>query len=145
MNQIEQFKEIKKEIIERAHADLACGEQYKRAYSSTSIEELCDVIKDNFFWYLNAKVIDVELIEKYKSIFAGNKIYCNVNTVDGFAIATGNATVKANDNATVRAHDNAYAISYNTIKCKLNDNAIYRIISTNEIRYCSDKIKFVKV
>ena len=158
---MKQFNEIKEEILKRAHEAKACTEQYKRAYSSASIEELCEVIKDNFYWCTNMGVIEAELIEKYKSIFAENKIYYNVNSAEGYILVYGNATVEANGNATVYAYGNAkvdangnakvyangntYVVSYYAIECKLNNNAIYRVISTNELHYCSDEIKLVKV
>lgn len=58
--------------------------------------------------------------------------------------AFGNATVEAFDNVTVKAYGNTYCISYSTIECKLSDNAIYRIKSSNTIYYASDNIKFEK-
>ena len=140
-----QFNEIKEEIIKRAHEANACAEQYKRAYSSASIEELFVVIKDNFYWCSRNKVIDQEFIYEYRDVFAKNNIFCNVNSAEGYILVDGNATVRACDNATVEACDNTYVISYYEIECKLNNNAIHRIISTNELHYCSEEIKLVKV
>ena len=58
--------------------------------------------------------------------------------------AWGNATVEACGNATVEAWGNAYCASYSTIECKLSDNAIYRVRSSNIVYYASDDIKFEK-
>lgn len=58
--------------------------------------------------------------------------------------ACGNATVEAYDNATVRAYDNAYCSSWSLIECKLSDNALYRVRSTNTVYYANDNIKFQK-
>ena len=66
--------------------------------------------------------------------------------------ACGNATVKAWDNvtveawgnATVEAWGNAYCTSHRIIECKLSNNAIYRVKSTNTVYYSSDNINFIK-
>ena len=58
--------------------------------------------------------------------------------------AWGNATVEAWGNATVKALDNAYCTSCCIIECKLSNNAIYRVKSTNTVYYSSDNINFIK-
>ena len=66
--------------------------------------------------------------------------------------AYGNATVKAYGNATVEAYGNAkgrawnsaYCSSWSLIECKLSDNALYRVRSTNTVYYANDNLKFVK-
>ena len=58
--------------------------------------------------------------------------------------ACGNVTVEACDNATVEAWDNVYCTSYRIIECKLSNNAIYRVKSTNTVYYSSDNINFIK-
>ena len=58
--------------------------------------------------------------------------------------ACDSATVKAYGSATVKAYGSAYCTSYYTNECKLSDNAIYRVQSTNTVYYASDEIKFEK-
>lgn len=58
--------------------------------------------------------------------------------------AHGSATVEAYGSATVEAHDAAYCYSYDKIHCELHDGAIHRVLSTNEIYYSSDSLRFVK-
>ena len=58
--------------------------------------------------------------------------------------ASDNATVRALDNATVRASGNAYCTSYSIIKCKLSEQALYRVRSTNTVYFASDDLEFVK-
>ena len=120
---METFEEFKKEILERAHKALACKEQYSRAYISTSEKELCDVIKDNFFWCCNNKVIDVYLIEKYNDTFSRNGIKCNVSVNEGYLVASDNATVEAYGNATVEAYGNATVEAYGNATVVASDNA----------------------
>ena len=209
------FEIIKSEILRRAKEAQACTEQFSRAYKSENMAQLCTVIKDNFWWACNNKVLTVDLLEQYKIEFAEHEIYVNVSVERGFMLcdnatvkacgnatveACGNATVKACGNATVKAWDNAtvkawgnatveawdsatveawgsatveawgsatvkacgnatvkacdsatveacgsaYCTSFSTIECKLSDNAIYRVRSSNIVYYASDDIKFEK-
>ena len=186
------FEEIKQEILRRAHEANACKEQYGRAYKAEDMAGLCRVIKDNWSWCCNYAVVTPDLLEKYREEFAGQQIYVNVNTDNGFLLAWGNATVRASDNATVEASDNAtvrawgnatveasdnatveasdnatveasdnatvrawgnatveasdnaYCTSYKIIECKLSEQALYRVRSTNTVYFASDDLKFVK-
>ena len=155
-----EFNDFKNEILRRAKEANACTNEYRRAYQSNDFGELMQVIKDNFNFVVQHKIIDQSLIESYKDQFTANQIYCNVDVTAGFLLACGNATVRALGNATVRAWGNAtvralgnatveacgnaYITSYCTIECKLSDNAIYRIRKSNTIRYVSNNIKFDK-
>ena len=59
--------------------------------------------------------------------------------------AYGSATVEAYGSATVKAWGSAYCTSYLLIECKLSDNALYRVRSTNTVYYANDSIKFQKL
>jgi hypothetical protein len=199
MTQKTDFEDIKAEILNRAKAAKACTEQYSRAYKSETLQELCSVIKDNFNWCFNNKVITSNLLMQYREDFAQNDIFINISVRSGFLLcdnatvkacgnatvkargnvtveacdnatveacgnatvkawdnatvkACGNATVKACDNVTVEACDNAtveacgnaYCTSHCIIECKLSNNAIYRVKSTNTVYYSSDNINFIK-
>ena len=191
MTQKTNFEAIKAEILNRAKAAKACTEQYSRAYKSETLQELCSVIKDNFRWCFNKKVITSNLLMQYREDFAQNDIFINISVRSGFLLcdnatveacgnatveacgnatvkaydnatveawgnatveawdnatvkAWGDATVKAYDNATVKAYDNAYCTSHRIIECKLSNNAIYRVKSTNTVYYSSDNINFIK-
>ena len=184
MTTTDNFPEIKQEILRRAHEARACKEQYGRACKSETMAELCQVIKDNFWWACNHKVIDCELLEKFKEAFAEHDIFVNVSVERGYLLcgsatvkaygsatvkaydsatveaydsatveaydsatveACGSATVKACDSATVKAWGSAYCTSYLLIECKLSDNALYRVRSTNTVYYANDSIKFQKL
>ena len=156
---MERFEEFKTTILERAKKECACKEQYSRALKSDTFEDLMSVIKDNFLWTTENKIIDPILINEYKQEFNGNNIWCNENARNGFLLLTGNTTAEATGNTTVRAYDNttveatgnttveangnttveatgnAYIHSYYIIECKLKDNSIYRLISENKIFY----------
>ena len=164
-----QFEEIKNEILERARKARACSGQYKRAYQSENIETLCDVIKDNFWWCCRNDVLDGELIDNYGEIFSENKIYHNVSVKNGFLLVSGNSTVKAYGNSTVEAYDRSTVEAYNnstveaydnstveaynksyinccsTVECVIKDNSIVRRWDLNTIQYASDKLKFEKI
>lgn len=53
-------------------------------------------------------------------------------------------TVKAYGSATVRACGNAYCSSWSLMECKLSNNALYRVQSTNTVYYANDSMKFRK-
>ena len=159
MTQKTDFEDIKAEILNRAKAAKACTEQYSRAYKSETLQELCSVIKDNFNWCFNNKVITSNLLMQYREDFAQNDIFINISVRSGFLLcdnatvkawgnatveACGNVTVEAWGNATVEACGNAYCTSYCIIECKLSNNAIYRVKSTNTVYYSSDNINFIK-
>ena len=74
MPQETNFGAIKAEILNRAKAAHACIEQYGRAYKSETLYELCNVIKDNFHWCSNNKVITSDLLMQYREDFAQNDI-----------------------------------------------------------------------
>ena len=160
MTTTDNFPEIKQEILRRAHEARACKGQYGRACKSETMAELCQVIKDNFWWACNHKVIDCELLEKFKEAFAEHDIFVNVSVERGYLLcgsatvkacgsatvkACGSATVKAWGSATVKAYGSAYCTSYLLIECKLSDNALYRVRSINTVYYANDNIKFQKL
>lgn len=102
MTQKTDFEDIKAEILNRAKAAKACTEQYRRAYKSETLQELCGVIKDNFNWCFNSEVITSNLLMQYREDFAQNDIFINISVRSGFLLCD-NATVEACGNATVKA------------------------------------------
>ena len=166
---MERFEQLKKIILERAHAAGACREQCGRAYKAENLADLMAVVRDNFYWAVNTSVIDGELIDAYKSEFNEGRIWHNENISKGCLLASGSATVRASGSATVRAsgsatveaydsatvraygsatveaYGSAYICSWSVKECQLNDHAIYRIMKSNTIRYVDPNIKFEKI
>ena len=158
---MERFEELKKIILERARNASACMEQYGRAYRAENLEELMQVVRDNFRWACNNRVIDSDIVDAYRDEFATGKIWHNENITEGFLIASGSATViasgsatviaygsatvEASGSATVEASGSAYVCSWSVKECQLCDHAIYRIIESNTIRYVDPDMKFEKV
>ena len=128
-----QFEEIKNEILERARKARACSGQYKRAYQSENIETLCDVIKDNFWWCCRNDVLDGELIDKYKKIFSDNKIYHNVSVKNGFLLVDGNSTVKAYGNSTVEAYDRSTVEAYDRSTVEVYDRSTVKAYGNSTV------------
>lgn len=143
MTDKETFEEIKREILRRARVARACKEQYRRAYESETMAELCQVIKDNFWWACRHQVIDTALLKQYEPDFAENDIYVNVSVSKGYLLCD-NATVRAYGNATVEACGNAYCSSFTKKQVTLSGNAIYRVQSTDTVYYANTDLKFVK-
>ena len=110
------FEEFKDEILKRAREANARKQEYGRAYKSNTFDELMLVIKDNFSFAVNKKVIDPELIEDYKEEFIASDIYCNQYTEKGYLLVSdfsmeninGNVVVNVRGNATIQnVRDNA--------------------------------------
>ena len=141
----DRFDEIKQEILRRAREAKACKEEYGRAYSAGDMAELMQVVKDNFAWCCNNKVLTADLFERYNEELAAHDIFCNVDVERGYLLAFGSSKVTAFGSSTVRACDSSYVASWGTMECKLSGNAIHRVMSTGEIRYASDALRFVKV
>ena len=106
----------------------ACGNAKVKAYDNAKVEAYDDA---------TMKAYDDATVKAWND--ATVKAYDDA-TVEAF----GNATVEAWNNATVRAYDNAYCSSWSLIECKLSDNALYRVRSTNTVYYANDNIKFQK-
>ena len=104
---MDKFQEIKEEILKRAKENRACADEYKRAYKSETIQELCAVIKENFRWCCKNNVMTADFINLYQEIFAENEIYLNIDIKIGFLLADDSATVRASCSATVYASDSA--------------------------------------
>ena len=123
MEKDSRFRELKKELLERAHKAGACRKQYSRAYGAQTLEELMDVVKDNFFWAVNNKVLDGEFIDKWSAEFNANKIWHNQPVSSGYLIASGNATVEASGSASVKAYGNATVKAYGNATVEAYGNA----------------------
>ena len=120
---MERFDELKKIILERARAAEACRAQYGRAYKAESLADLMAVVRDNFYWAVNNSVIDGELIDAYKSEFNEGGIWHNENISEGCLLASGSATVKADDSATVRASGSATVEAYDSATVEASGSA----------------------
>ena len=123
MEKDSRFRVLKEELLERAHKAGACREQYSRAYGAQTLEELMDVVKDNFIWAVNNDVLAGEFIDKWSVEFNDNDIWHNQSVSRGYLIAYGNATVEAYDNATVIAYGNATVEAYDNATVEAYDNA----------------------
>ena len=120
---MERFEELKKIILERARNASACKEQYSRAYRAENLEELMQVVRDNFRWACNNGVIDGDTVDAYRDEFATGKIWHNENITEGFLIASGSATVEASGSATVIASGSATVIAYGSATVEASGSA----------------------
>ena len=123
---MERFEEFKTTILERAKKECACKEQYSRALKSDTFEDLMSVIKDNFLWATENKIIDPILINEYKQEFNGNNIWCNENARNGFLLLTGNTTAEAYGNTTVEAYGNTTVEAYDNATVRATGNTTVR-------------------
>ena len=128
------FEELKKVILERARAAEACREQYGRAYKAGNIDELMEVVRDNFQWCCNNGVIDGELIDRYKTEFNECKIWHNEDASEGCLLASGSATVRASGSATVEAYDSATVRAYDSATVRAYDSATVEAYDSATVR-----------
>ena len=145
MPQETNFEAIKAEILNRAKAAHACIEQYGRAYKSETLYELCNVIKDNFHWCSNNKVITSDLLMQYREDFAQNDIFINISIRSGFLLcdnatveARGNATVEAWGIATVKACGNATVKACGNATVEVRDNATVEARGNATVKACGN-------
>ena len=83
---------MKKEILRRAHEARACGEEYGRAYKAETLDDLMQVVRDNFRWCINNDVVDGALIDAYKEEFNAGKIWHNESSItEGFMLMDGDS------------------------------------------------------
>ena len=113
---MENFIEIKKEIIKRAKESGSCKTQFERVLKSENISDLLMVVKDNFSYSCNNKIIDCELLSKIgQEICNQNDLFFNKSTNKGFLLADS-ATVEASGSATVRAWGSATVKAWDSAK-----------------------------
>ena len=127
------FQEIKSEILKRAKEKKACKDEYKRAYKSETIQELCTVIKGNFFWCCGNNVLTAEFIELYKDEFEKNEIYCNKGRIGGFTLLTGNSQRSFYGSAIVFAKDNSYVMAYGDTRVFACDNSTVELYNYSKV------------
>ncbi|RKT01059.1 hypothetical protein [Chryseobacterium defluvii] len=120
---MENFKEIKQEILDRAKNVDACNGEYKRAYKAENYEELLKVVTDNFNFCCNNKIIDCELLSRIgESICNENNLFYNVSTDKGFLLADS-ATVRASGSATVEAWGSATVEAWGSATVRASGSA----------------------
>ena len=130
------FRVLKEELLERAHKAGACAKQYSRAYRSQSLKELMDVVKDNFSWVVENRVLDGKFIDKWSVEFSVNEIWHNQSVSRGYLIASGNTRVIAYDNTRVIAYDNTTVIAYdNTTVIAYDNTTVIAYDNTRVIAY----------
>lgn len=127
------YQEIKSEVLIAAKSSSTCSDEYRRAAKCKSMDELAQVMRDNFIWLCNAKVLTRESIARWG--LSSHRIHHNEDCGAGAFLlatgsatvsATGSATVTAHGSATVRAYDSAYVNSRSIVRCEAYDNAIVR-------------------
>jgi len=131
---METFKLIKEEILTRAKSVGACDEQYKRAYKSESLLELCQVIKDNFIYCCNNNILNGELIDKYSDQFAEGNIWHNSNVESGFLLASGSSTVEASGSSTVKAFDSSTVRAFGSSTVEASGSSTVRAFGSSTVR-----------
>lgn len=113
MNKFNQFKQ---EVISRAEKVEACYDQLKRAKKSSNFQELCSVIKDNFFYCTLKKIIDVDLIQSYE--LRNYNIYVNENCRDGCVLVTDDNKITVHGSSEVWAYGSSEVVAFGSSKVR---------------------------
>ena len=108
---MERFEELKNEILRRAHEAHACTEQYGRAYKAETLDGLMQVVRDNFHWCCNNKVLDGALIDAYREEFNAGKIWHNEEAItEGFMLMDGSSRGEFHGSSQGVFHDSSRGV-----------------------------------
>ena len=147
-----EFQEFKTEILRRAHEAGACVTEYQRAYKSETLEELVQVVKDNFSYCANNKVIDGELLEAVgNDVLNPLGVFVNCDaTGDGYLLLTGSSRAVCRDNSRAVCRENSRAVcrDNSSAVCRDNSSAVCRENSRAVCRdnsYCVAKNETIEV
>jgi hypothetical protein len=128
------FNEIKEVILQRAKNNNACVEEFKEAFKSNSMSELCQVLKDNFNWGCNNGVITPDIIDLYAVEFAECEIWHNVNVKCGFLLTSGSSTVEASGSSTVRAFGSSTVRASGSSTVEASDSSTVEASGSSTVR-----------
>ncbi len=136
----DRFDEIKQEILRRAKEAQACKGEYGRAYSAGDsagdMAELMRVVKDNFAWCCNNKVLTADLFERYNEELAAHDIFCNVNVESGYLLACGSSKVTAYDRSEVTAYDRSEVTAWDSSKVTACGSSKVTAWDSSEVTAC---------
>jgi len=144
------FQEFKSKIIDRCKVNDACEPEFKKVLQSENFASLFSILKNNFHWSCENKILDTEILQQVIEVANENDVWVNVSVKSGFLLAYGNATVEAygnatveaygnatveaSDNATVRAYDNATVQAYDNATVQASDNATVQAYDNATVR-----------
>ncbi len=136
----DRFDEIKQEILRRAKEAQACKGEYGRAYSAGDsagdMAELMRVVKDNFAWCCNNKVLTADLFERYNEELAAHDIFCNVNVESGYLLACGSSKVTACGSSKVTAWDSSEVTACGSSEVTAWDSSEVTACGSSKVTAC---------
>ena len=125
---MKQFKKLKKKLLKRLSSDSYSFQQFSK---TTNSEELLNAVKNQFVYYCSIKLIDSDLIKKYKDLFNSEKIYANINVTDGFLLVDGDSKVSSWGNSIVYAYENSTVYAYENSIVYAYENSIVHANGTS--------------
>ena len=72
------YEKIKSDLLDFGKRNKACAEEYKRLYNAESIEDVIEVVKDNFSWCAQYRDF-VGVIIAHRELFGEHQIFVNQN------------------------------------------------------------------
>ena len=149
----DKFNEIKDGILSRAKKKLLAKKEYRRAYKSKTLAELMQVVKDNFAWVCEHRVITPSFIEEYEEEFSKNNIWLNRDVVNGHllcvdssvkaygessVIAYGRSSVEAYGHSSVKAYDHSSVTAYAYSSVKAYDHSSVTAFDNSSVEVFGD-------
>lgn len=138
------YTRLKSEFISRINKAEAHTDLYSSILNAADMNHLCMVLKNNFWWFINNRVLTTDFIDHYRSYFSKYGINANVSVEDGFllcdrayATAHGNATVAAYGNAIVEATDTVTVRAFNCARVIASGNAKVEAMNSAMVYACA--------
>ena len=121
---MERFEELKTEILRRAHEARACMEEYGRAYKAETLDDLMQVIRDNFRWCCGNNVLDGALIDAYREEFNAGKIWHNEASItEGFMLMDGSSSGEFHGSSRGVFHDSSRGEFHDSSRGEFHDSS----------------------
>ena len=101
------YEKIKADLLDFGKRNNACTEEYKRLYNAESIEDVIEVVKDNFWWCAQYRDF-VDVIIAHRDLFGKYQIFANqsIEIKKGTAylcVSKGEVNAESYDTSTINA------------------------------------------
>ena len=100
-------EQVKSDLLAFGKRNGACKDEYGRLYAASTIEEVIEVVKDNFWWCAKFKDF-ADVIIAHRELFGEHQIFANqdVNISEGVAylcVSDGEFNARSFDTSTINA------------------------------------------
>ncbi len=133
------FEEIKSEVLAAAKTARACDDQYQRAAKCDTMDALSVVMRENFLWLAENKVLTGETVDRWnisgivhnRDVSGGE---CCIATGSGTVTAAGSSTVTAYGSSTVTAYGSSTVRAYDSSTVTAAGSSTVTAYDSNTVR-----------